>query len=194
MRKVTENIVRAFLNRRERTISNSYTDGDTLYLHNNPIARHTPRGIEVKTAGWNTVTTKERLNGIPGCFVYSHEGYLMLGGRVWMDHGEWTPVDNPDGLSGVPKMYAVDTQDTLAIKRALNREGYEYSVDEYPHSGFSHFYVVGDGRAVSPLIKRILNRRAANRDRDAKRLARRQQVAANRRESLRHRDGKWAVG
>jgi hypothetical protein len=93
MRKITREIVAAFMNREERRISNSYTDGTTLYLHGNAIARHRCDGdIEVTTAGWNTVTTRERLNGIPGVNVF------VRGGQLYLNHYKW----NGDWVSPVP--------------------------------------------------------------------------------------------
>lgn len=71
MRKITKEIVAAFMNREEKRIGNSHTRGEFLYLHGNAIACLNPDGrIEVTTAGWNTPTTRERLNGLPGVRVY----------------------------------------------------------------------------------------------------------------------------
>ena len=65
MRKVTEQTVKAFLARKARTVGNTHTDGEALYLHNNLIARWVAKDlIEITDAGWRTVTTKERLNGL----------------------------------------------------------------------------------------------------------------------------------
>ena len=65
MRKVTKETVKAFLNRKSRKIGNTETDGSTLRLHGNRIAWHTPDGrIETTLAGWGTVTTRDRLNGL----------------------------------------------------------------------------------------------------------------------------------
>ena len=91
MRKITKEIVAAFMNRETKTIGNSYTNGTTLYLHGNPIARHSCIGvIEVSTAGWNTPTTRERLNGLPGVRVNVKRGQLYLNGRPW--DGRWMKI------------------------------------------------------------------------------------------------------
>ena len=91
MRKITREIVAAFMKRETRGIGNSYTDGTTLYLHGNPIARHRCIGvIEISTAGWNTPTTRERLNGLPGVKVYVRNHQLYLNDRPW--DGKWTEV------------------------------------------------------------------------------------------------------
>lgn len=64
MRKISNDIVTAFLAGNNRTISNSSTNGKSLFLHGNEIARVTDSGIEITLAGWPTPTTRERLNAI----------------------------------------------------------------------------------------------------------------------------------
>ena len=65
MRKITQDIVRAFRNGECRNIGNSSTDGWHLYLHGNMIARKDDNGtLFVNFCGWNTPTTKERINGL----------------------------------------------------------------------------------------------------------------------------------
>ena len=91
MRKVTKEIVSAFLNRETKTIGNSRTDKTTLYLHDNAIAKHRLDGsMKITTAGWNTPTTRERLNGLPGVKVYVRNHQLHLNDRPW--DGSWTEV------------------------------------------------------------------------------------------------------
>ena len=71
MRKITKEIVAAFMNHETRRIGNSRTDGMTLYLHDNAIAKWDAEGrLWVTNAGWESTTTKERLNGIPGVSIY----------------------------------------------------------------------------------------------------------------------------
>jgi hypothetical protein len=65
MRKVTKTMAEAFLARKTRTVGNTTTNGTDLLLHGNRIAWHTPEGaIEATMAGWGSVTTRERLNGV----------------------------------------------------------------------------------------------------------------------------------
>lgn len=88
MRKITKEIVAAFMNHEAKRIGNSHTDGTTLYLHGNAIARHrADGGVNVTTAGWNTVTTRERLNGIPDVHVFVRNGQLYLNHYKW--DGDW---------------------------------------------------------------------------------------------------------
>lgn len=70
----------------------SLTDGcDTIYLHGNPIVRVKPDGIYISTCGWNTTTTLDRLNAVPGVRVYRHKGRLYLNEEEW--DGGWIKVD-----------------------------------------------------------------------------------------------------
>jgi len=65
MRKVTQQIANAFAQGNKMTIGNTYTDGNAVMLHGNCIAEKDPWGnITMSLAGWNTPTTRERLNGI----------------------------------------------------------------------------------------------------------------------------------
>ncbi len=68
-----------------------------LRLHNNVIAmykmgRFAPGGrVEISTCGWNTVTTRERLNGLPGVHVTQRNFELFLNGEPW--DGQRTKVE-----------------------------------------------------------------------------------------------------
>lgn len=63
-RKVTQNVVAAFIAGTARTEGNTSTDGTVFFLHGNPIARKNGGRLEISFAGWVTATTAERLNGI----------------------------------------------------------------------------------------------------------------------------------
>ena len=64
MREVTRKTVSAFLNGRKLTNGNTSTDGKKLYLHGNCIAKRENGNIYVNNCGWETTTTKERINGV----------------------------------------------------------------------------------------------------------------------------------
>jgi len=68
MRKVTENATMAFLANETFKQGNTEVileDGNaSLYLHGNKIAENSERCVYISDAGWQTRTTKERLNGI----------------------------------------------------------------------------------------------------------------------------------
>ena len=91
MRKITRRCVIAFHKGIAHRESNTRTDGRTLYLHDNPIARFDEQGdLWVTTAGWNTVTTRERLNGLPGVSVFVRRGRLHLNDEPW--NGDWVRI------------------------------------------------------------------------------------------------------
>ena len=67
MRKVTEQIKKAFEQGESLKVGNTRTDGTSVFLHGNEIIRRDISGIVFATlAGWNTPTTRERVNGITG--------------------------------------------------------------------------------------------------------------------------------
>jgi len=71
MRKVTQLSVQAFLDGRLLKSSNTSAEGDTLKLHGNVIVKKVyPHGRdwcngdwEISLCDWNTMSTRERLNG-----------------------------------------------------------------------------------------------------------------------------------
>ena len=67
MRKVTEQIKTAFEKGESLKVGNTRTDGNRVWLHGNLIVERTETGnIFATLAGWNTPTTRERVNGITG--------------------------------------------------------------------------------------------------------------------------------
>jgi len=68
MRKITKQIANAFAQGNKMTIGNTSTEGSEhgfhVKLHGNTIALKNESGIYMTLAGWNTTTTRERLNGI----------------------------------------------------------------------------------------------------------------------------------
>ena len=66
MRKVTREIVQAWARGDSLTVGNTSTNGEAIWLHGNPIAWKTGDAdvIALTLEGWNTVTTRERLNGV----------------------------------------------------------------------------------------------------------------------------------
>ena len=98
MRKVTKEIINAFMNDYDRAVSNSAVttkDGITkMYLFGNCIARKeiATGKIEITLAGWNTNTTRERLNAIPNVSVTQRNFTPYLNG-VEMNSDEWYAVN-----------------------------------------------------------------------------------------------------
>lgn len=98
MRTITKKAVAAFLAHKRVSLDNTSvdtsTDGNMAYLslHGNVIANRnkTTGELNITTAGWNTTTTKERLNGIPGVQVHTKAYQLYLNDKPW--DGSWTTV------------------------------------------------------------------------------------------------------
>ena len=62
-----------------------------LYLFDNLIAKHYPNGdIHITSAGWFSVSTKERLNSLDGVHIIQRNSEWFLNGKEW--NGEWTKV------------------------------------------------------------------------------------------------------
>lgn len=94
-RQITENAVRAFLlgdnfNQSNTTVQADCT-GVRMYLFGNLIANRVGNRLQITTAGWNTVTTRERLNGLPNVSVTQRRGKLYLNGKEW--DGKLTVVE-----------------------------------------------------------------------------------------------------
>ena len=83
MRKITREAVDHFNN------GTSYRNGNTtvakgIYmLHGNIIAEKWEGDIYISLAGWNTNTTRERLNGLDGVQVRTKQGQAYLNGEKW---------------------------------------------------------------------------------------------------------------
>jgi hypothetical protein len=101
MRKITTEAVQAFMNGKNYTNGNttvqsfkSNVTSDGAYtemrLHSNKIAYQNRDGLFITLAGWNTTTTRERLNGLPGVRVNTKLGQAFLNGKKW--DGEWIQV------------------------------------------------------------------------------------------------------
>ena len=86
MRKITDQIITAFMNKENMTKGNtSTTDGKSIWLHGHEIVRTNDDGnIVINNCGWGTVTTRERLNGLLnaiaphlGAVQRNHEQYIQ---------------------------------------------------------------------------------------------------------------------
>lgn len=93
MRKVTERSVNALIAMRSYREGNTevvvtYTEeGDPkesiLLLHGNKIATKRGDSFFITNAGWQTNTTKERLNAIPGVSIQQKNWNWYLNGEEW---------------------------------------------------------------------------------------------------------------
>ena len=93
MRQVTRLAVSNWLMRKKFRRDNTHTDGNTLYLHNNAIAKIDENQIVwIRSAGWETKTTRERLNGIPGVRIHQKNWEWYLNNMLWSHSNEWTDI------------------------------------------------------------------------------------------------------
>ena len=76
-------VVGALVERRRCSQSNTWSDGDGLYLFGNRIAWWDLNGIWIDTCGWRSNTTKERLNAIPGVKIVQKDFSWYLNGKAW---------------------------------------------------------------------------------------------------------------
>ena len=83
--------VKALFEGKDYTNKNTKVRGDTLYLYNNPIMQIRNDGLYITIGGWNTPTTKRRLNSLPKVSVYNKRKMLHLNGAPW--DGSWIRVD-----------------------------------------------------------------------------------------------------
>lgn len=105
MRKITEAARQAFLAGHEWKMRNTAVEVREyqaapgkwviMLLHGNPIARYrlgdkSLRSLTVCDGGWQTRTTADRLNSLPGVSVYQKSGDWYLNGTKW--DGSWAHV------------------------------------------------------------------------------------------------------
>ena len=100
MRKVTQQIKQAFEQGKSLKVSNTRTDGQTVWLHGNAIIMRDPDGlVRWSLAGWNSPTTRERVNGIANAGVHQVKFEPILNGQV-IDSFDWfaSNTAKPDPL------------------------------------------------------------------------------------------------
>jgi len=97
MRKITMEACRAFEGGYNFKSGNTRVDDHGYFLHNNKIAEYQSlfkndgnKNINITLAGWNTNTTRERLNGLRGVHVTTKQGQAYLNGKEW--DGEWVTI------------------------------------------------------------------------------------------------------
>lgn len=94
-RQITKEAVRAFNNNENFSLSNTTVKADCtgtrMYLFGNLIAEKVANRIRVTLAGWNTPTTRERLNGLNGVSASTKQGQAFINGKA-VDNSEWVEV------------------------------------------------------------------------------------------------------
>lgn len=98
MKKITLDAVYAFMNaekfKRDNTEVEVQPYVTVLRLFGHPIAyryNDPERTLSITNAGWDTKTTKERLNGIPGVHITQKNWQWYLNGQPW--DGKLVDVD-----------------------------------------------------------------------------------------------------
>lgn len=96
MRKITQDAIRAFRNgfkfKRDNTEVRILDNSRQLRLHGNVIAEYVADGgLWISSGGWQTNTTKERLNGLPNVSIHQKDFQWFLNGNAW--NGEWILID-----------------------------------------------------------------------------------------------------
>ena len=100
MRKVTQQIKQAFEQGKSLKVGNTRTDGQTVWLHGNAIVKRDPDGlVRWSLAGWNSPTTRERVNGIANAGVHQVKFEPILNGQI-INLSDWfaSPGSLPDRL------------------------------------------------------------------------------------------------
>ena len=101
MRKVTQQIKQAFEQGKSKKVGNTKTDGQTVWLYGKAIVKRDPDGlVRWSLAGWNTSTTRERVNGIANAGVHQVSFEPVLNGQV-IDSFDWFASNQklPDPLA-----------------------------------------------------------------------------------------------
>ena len=98
MRKVTQQIKEAFERREAKSVGNTTTDGNTVWLHGNAIVKRDPDGlVRWSLAGWNTPTTRERVNGIANAGVRSVGSVPVLNKQI-INPKDWFASPPPQNI------------------------------------------------------------------------------------------------
>lgn len=92
MRVVTAKTVAAFEQGKALKVGNTYTNGKELFLFDNMIAKWEDGCLWITNAGYETNTTKERLNGLNGVSIYQRNHVWYLNGEEW--NGSWTKIED----------------------------------------------------------------------------------------------------
>jgi hypothetical protein len=100
MRQETQKIMSAFLRGEKASAQRTHTDGYSVWLHGNLIAERGKSKTGFTLAGWPTVTTRDRINGLlelsgSDCRVFQKNGTQFLtNGETVRELGEdeWVSV------------------------------------------------------------------------------------------------------
>ena len=99
MRKITKQAVDALFSGRNFKAGNTKVENGTLILHWSAIAKIENGKLFVRSGGYETNTTKERLNGLPNVNIYQKNYQWFLNGIEWQDSSQWTEVIDYDAIN-----------------------------------------------------------------------------------------------
>jgi hypothetical protein len=89
MRQITSESVSAFLNKKNfkkqnmRVRFDSELNKSFLFLHGNCIATLKDNFLSITNCGWQSNTTKERLNGLPNVSIHQKNFQWYLNDELW---------------------------------------------------------------------------------------------------------------
>jgi|688.fasta_scaffold1283599_1 hypothetical protein len=98
-RQVSKTMATALMSRKNKKSGSSEVVHDkvlgstTMYLHHHAIAHlDSDNVLTIRSAGWETNTTKDRLNALPGVRINQKDYQWYLNGEIWKNSSEWTEV------------------------------------------------------------------------------------------------------
>ena len=101
MRKIESQIIEAIKNNKDLKIANSEviscTNSSDVYLHGNLIARVGETWMELFDGGWQTNTTKSRLNALLSAFGMEGE-YIFQKNFQWFINYQGAPIPFFSGM------------------------------------------------------------------------------------------------
>ena len=97
MRKGSKEVSEAFRAGKRLTIRNTSTDGKGMTLFGNHIARVSGDELSVTLCGWNTPTTRERLNAVFSAFRVNAKVFCKKGQPLIDVEGKIRPI-SPDEI------------------------------------------------------------------------------------------------
>jgi hypothetical protein len=90
MRVITQKAIDAFRSGDSFKSGNTEVNKFGYFLHGNKIAYKDENALYISLCGWNTNTTRERLNGLQGVKINTRQGQAYLNGKEW--NGEYIKV------------------------------------------------------------------------------------------------------
>jgi len=101
MRKIEQQIITAIRNNQDLKVANSqvisYTNSSDVYLHGHLIARIGETWMELFDAGYQTKTTKSRLNALLSAFGCDGE-YIFQKNFQWFLNYQGAPIPFFNGM------------------------------------------------------------------------------------------------